>query len=157
MAAMTLCTAYDQCRKAFMRDFVGLAMKQIKVGKFHDVSEQHTCGALLRAVSLTGSEEVRDARTIHQAKGTERRNVLVCLNGRDEAETQEHLNHILYPAAASDEEQRITYVAISRARDQLFLTTPNLTAEQEQRALELGIVVSRMDGLEVTDAIYATT
>jgi DNA helicase-2/ATP-dependent DNA helicase PcrA len=143
--SMTLCAAYDHCRKTLMSEFTGLTIKQIKAGKFHDVSEAHKCGDLLLAVRLTGNEEVRDARTIHQAKGTERGNVLVCLNGRDETETLEHLNHILYPAATSDEEQRITYVGISRARDRLFLTTPILTAEQEQRALELGIQVAYVE------------
>jgi len=143
--SMTLCAAYDHCRKTLISEFTGLTIKQIKAGKFHDVSEAHKCGDLLLAVSLTGNEEVRDARTIHQAKGTERGNVLVCLNGRDEAETLEHLNHILYPAATSDEEQRITYVGISRARDRLFLTTPILTAEQEQRALELGLQVAYVE------------
>ena len=143
--SMTLFSAYDHCRKTLMSEFTGLTIKQIKAGKFHGVSEAHKCGDLLLAVRLTGNEEVRDARTIHQAKGTERGNVLVRLNGRDEAETQEHLNHILYPAATSDEEQRITYVGISRARDRLFLTTPILTAEQEQRALELGLQVAYVE------------
>jgi DNA helicase-2/ATP-dependent DNA helicase PcrA len=143
--SMTLFAAYDHCRKTLMSEFTGLTIKQIKAGKFHDVSEAHKCCDLLLAVRLTGNEEVRDARTIHQAKGTERGNVLVCLNGRDEAETQEHLNHILYPAATSDEEQRITYVGISRARDRLFLTTPILTAEQKQRALELGLQVAYVE------------
>jgi DNA helicase-2/ATP-dependent DNA helicase PcrA len=143
--SMTLFAAYDHCRKTLMSEFTGLTIKQIKAGKFHDVSEAHKCGDLLLAVRLTGNEEVRDARTIHQAKGTERGNVLVCLNGRDEAETQEHLNHILCPRATSDEEQRITYVGISRARDRLFLTTPILTAEQEQRALELGLQVAYVE------------
>lgn len=143
--SMTLCAAYDHCRKTLISEFTGLTIKQIKAGKFHDVSEAHKCGDLLLSVRLTGNEEVRDARTIHQAKGTERGNVLVCLNGRDEAEALEHLNHILYPAATSDEEQRITYVGISRARDRLFLTTPILTGEQKQRALELGLQVAYVE------------
>jgi DNA helicase-2/ATP-dependent DNA helicase PcrA len=128
--SMTLRAAYEHCRKSLTTDFSGLTIKQIRSGGFLEISEQSTCDALLRTVSLTSGEEVRDARTIHQAKGTERRNVLVCLNGRNEAETQEHLSHILHPKAASDEEQRITYVAISRARDRLFLATPTLSAEQ---------------------------
>jgi superfamily I DNA/RNA helicase len=70
---------------------------------------------------------------------------LVRLNGRDEAETQEHLNHILHPRATSDEEQRITYVGISRARDRLFLAAPILTAEQELRARELGFAVLHLE------------
>ncbi len=141
---MTLRAAYDHCREALMSDFDGLTIKQIRAGQFLDVSERHKCDALLRTVRLTNSEEVRDARTIHQAKGTERRNVLVILSGRNDTETQEHLNHVLYPAATSDEEQRITYVAISRARDRLLLSSPSLTAEQELRAVDLGLTVTRL-------------
>jgi DNA helicase-2/ATP-dependent DNA helicase PcrA len=57
---------------------------------------------------------------------------------------QERLRHILNPLAASDEEQRITYVAISRAQDRLFLQTPALTPEQETQAREIGIHVTRL-------------
>ncbi len=143
--SMTLRAAYEHCRKSLTAEFSGLTIKQIRSGVFLEISEQSTCDDLLRTVSLTSGEEVRDARTIHQAKGTERRNVLVCLNGRNEVETEEHLSHILHPKAASDEEQRITYVAISRARDRLFLATPTLNAEQELCAGELGITVARLE------------
>lgn len=143
--SMSLHAAYEHCRKTLMTNFTGLTIKQIRSGGFLDVSEQNTCGDLLRTVSLTSGEEVRDARTIHQAKGTERRNVLVCLNGRNEGETEEHLNHILHPAATSEEEQRITYVAISRARERLFLSTPSLSTEQELQAREMDVTVTRLE------------
>jgi DNA helicase-2/ATP-dependent DNA helicase PcrA len=143
--SMSLRAAYEHCRKTLMTHFADLTIKQIRSGRFLDVSEKQSCDALLLTVSLSNSEEIRDARTIHQAKGTERQNVLVCLNGRDEAETQEHLNHILHPRATSDEEQRITYVGISRARDRLFLAAPILTAEQELRARELGFAVLHLE------------
>jgi DNA helicase-2/ATP-dependent DNA helicase PcrA len=142
--SMTLRAAYNHCRLILMGNFDGLTIKQIKGGRFQDVSELLTCEVLMRTVKLTNNEEVRDARTIHQGKGTERGNVLVILNGRNDVETQQRLNHILHPAATSDEEQRITYVAISRARDRLFLAAPTLTADQEQRALELGLSVVRL-------------
>ena len=141
---MTLRAAYGHCQNTLTTSFAGLTIKQVRAGRFFSISEQHTCDALLRSVSLSGNEEVRDARTIHRAKGTERANVCVCLNGRNDAETQVHLNHILYPSSTSDEEQRIIYVAISRARDKLFISTPTLTVEQNQRALELGLAVARL-------------
>jgi ATP-dependent DNA helicase UvrD/PcrA len=143
--SMTLREAYGHCRNTLMSNFDGLTIKQIKAGKFQNVSELLTCEVLMRAVKLTNNEEVRDARTIHQAKGTERGNVLVLLNGRNDAETQQRLNHLLHPAVTSDEEQRITYVAISRARDRLFLAAPTLTADQERRASELGLNVVRLE------------
>lgn len=142
---MTLRAAYDHCGTTLTSSFQGLTLKQIIRGAILTASEQYTCDTLLRTVKLTNSEEVRDARTIHQAKGTERRNVLVCLRGRSDVETQEHLNHILNPPATSDEQQRVTYVAISRAQDRLFLATPTLTQAQEERARELGIRVTRIE------------
>lgn len=142
---ITLRAAYNHCRATLNSSFQGLTLKQITRGAILTASEQYTVDSLLRAVKLTSSEEVRDARTIHQAKGTERPNVLVCLEGRDDNETQTHINHILDPATPSDEQQRVTYVAISRARDRLFLATPTLTTIQEQQAWALGITVTRLD------------
>ncbi|MGA3161564.1 MAG: ATP-dependent helicase [Terracidiphilus sp.] len=141
---MTLRAAYDHCGTELNAAFPSISLKQNLRGAFFTVSERYNCGTLLQSVKLTNTDEVRDARTIHQAKGTERHNVVVCLKGRDAGETQTHLNHILHPAHPSDEQQRVTYVAISRARDRLFLTAPDLTEEQEQRANELGISVIRL-------------
>jgi len=106
----------------------------------------HKCGDLLLAVRLTGNEEVRDARTIHQAKGTERGMVLVCLNGRDEAETLEHLNHILYPAATSDEEQRI-HVRRYQSGARPVFSSPRRSSlrNKNNRALELGLQVAYVE------------
>jgi DNA helicase-2/ATP-dependent DNA helicase PcrA len=141
---MTLRTAYDHCRTELRATFPSISLVQNLRGSFFTLSERLICGTLIQSVKLTNADEVRDARTIHQAKGTERHNVIVCLKGRDAGETQTHLNHILLPAHPSDEQQRVTYVAISRARDRLFLTAPELTEEQEQRAVELGISVIRL-------------
>jgi DNA helicase-2/ATP-dependent DNA helicase PcrA len=143
--SMTLRIAYEHCSAALTKDFTDLVLKQIRTGSFATLAERYDCGTLLRSVRLTNNEESRNARTIHKAKGTERPNVLVLLHGRNENETQERLNHILNPATASDEEQRITYVALSRARDRLFLATPAITAAQECRLQELGISVIHLD------------
>lgn len=142
--AITLRAAYDDCRTALNSSFKALTLRQITRGAIFAATEQYTCGTLLHTVKLTNAEEIRDTRTVHQAKGTERLSVLVCLQGRDENETQTQINHILNPAVPSDEQQRVTYVAISRARDRLFLTAPTLAAMQEQQARALGIVVTRL-------------
>ena len=145
LGTITLRAAYEDCRIALNSSFKALTLKQITRGAIFAATEQYTCETLLSAVKLTNAEEVRDTRTVHQAKGTERLSLLVCLEGRDESETQAQINHILNPAVPSDEQQRVTYVAISRARDRLFLTTPTLTTTQEQRARDLGIVVTRLN------------
>jgi len=142
--AKTLREAYELCNTTITSSFPELALKAIRGGAFATLADQMRCGTLLHNVRLTNNEEVRDARTIHKAKSTERNNVLVCLHGRNDGDTQEHLNHILHPAPTSDEEQRITYVALSRARDRLFLATPTLTLAQEHEFRDLGITVTRL-------------
>jgi DNA helicase-2/ATP-dependent DNA helicase PcrA len=145
LETITLRAAYDHCRTTLNTSFQNLTLKKIIRGAISEATEQYTCDTLLRVVKLTNNAEVRDARTVRQGKGTERPSVLVCLNGRDDIETQTQINHILSPATPSDEQQRVTYVAISRARDRLFLCTPTLTTTQERQVSALGIIVTRID------------
>ena len=148
--AMTLRAAYDHCWSTLSSGFKNLLLTKIIRGKkFAEVAEKYRCEILLRTVKLTSGEEVRELRTIHQAKGTEWQNVLAFLIGRNENETQDQIKHILSPAALSDEEKRVTYVAISRARDRLFLATPTLTTAQEQEATDLGIDVTHLDAVQL--------
>lgn len=140
----TIKTAYDAINERLAKSVDGLSLTKITRGAFANQSAIVTMGDLLKSVGLANTDEVRDVRTIHKAKGTEARVVLVCLHGRKLEQTEQRLNHILNPGATSDEEQRITYVAISRARDRLFLATPTLTPVQEQRATQLGIIVTRL-------------
>jgi DNA helicase-2/ATP-dependent DNA helicase PcrA len=96
---------------------------------------------LLDSVRLDNRDEVRNIRTIHKAKGTEEDCVLVCLHS---TRGDHRLGHIIAPAAPSDEEQRLTYVALSRARELIFLAVPELTPEDEAVVRELGISITRL-------------
>jgi DNA helicase-2/ATP-dependent DNA helicase PcrA len=142
---MTLRAAYDHCHDTLNNTFQSLNLSRITQGRIREAVERYTCDRMLCAVKLTNNEEVREVRTIHQAKATEHKTVLVCLEGRNDGDTQIRINHILNPTTPSDEEQRITYVAISRARDRLFLAVPKLTPAQEQLARALGIIIARLD------------
>jgi DNA helicase II / ATP-dependent DNA helicase PcrA len=140
----TIKAAYDAISERLATTINGLTLTKITTGAFADFSATVTMKRLLNSTKLANSDEVRDVRTIHKAKGTEASHVLVCLHGNKPEYTEQRLNHILSPAATSDEEQRITYVALSRVRDRLFLGTPTLTTVQEQRATQLGIIVTRL-------------
>ncbi len=137
-------TAYDAIGERLAKAVDGLSLTKITSGAFADQSAKLTMGGLIKSVKLANTEETRDIRTIHKAKGTEASRVLVCLHGKTADQTEQRLNHILNPAGTSDEEQRITYVAISRARDRLFLAVPSLTPTQEERAAEIGLLVTRL-------------
>lgn len=141
---MTLRAAYNSCESTLKGAFPDVSIKRVARGGFATLADSILCGDLLTSVNLTNNGEVRAIRTIHKAKSAEADAVLVCLHGRNDTETQEHLDHILNPSRPSNEEQRITYVALSRARDQLYLATPSLTDEQEYRFRELGVLVVRM-------------
>jgi hypothetical protein len=143
---MTLHEAYDAASSALTSQFGDIRLKKITGGGFANIADRYKIIDLLHTVEIRNSEEVRKARTIHKAKGAEEQNVLVCLHGKN---TQQPPNHILQPAPKSDEEHRVTYVGISRARDRLFLAAPALLPAEESSLTALGISVLRLAGSAV--------
>jgi DNA helicase-2/ATP-dependent DNA helicase PcrA len=68
-------------------------------------------------------EDYSSQRTVHKAKGDEFENVLVIF-------TDEKGLKVLYnPDIKNWEPDRVYYVAMSRARDRLFLTIPSLSPQ----------------------------
>jgi len=66
------------------------------------------------AICVNIIEDTSDHITIHKAKGAEFKNVLVIGN-------KYTLNLLLQPNISNNEEQRIFYVAMSRAKNKLFI------------------------------------
>jgi DNA helicase-2/ATP-dependent DNA helicase PcrA len=66
-------------------------------------------------------------KTVHKAKGDEFDNVLLVLN--KEANLEFMLNPNISATNEEGEEQRINYVAVSRAKNRLFINTPTLSEE----------------------------
>jgi DNA helicase II / ATP-dependent DNA helicase PcrA len=93
----------------------GIRLPAVRGGKFGNAAS--ACRYLDLFHALHTPDETRAIRTIHQAKGAEAPAVFVVL---DDGQT----GHILQPSA-NDEEQRITYVALSRAQDYLFIFCPS--------------------------------
>jgi DNA helicase-2/ATP-dependent DNA helicase PcrA len=85
--------------------------------------EQHTFAEV--ALFLKDNDEILDCRTIHKAKGDEFNNVFI--TGTKEVE----VNYLLSPNLTV-EEQRIRYVAFSRAKQNLFINIPDLTVQEEE-------------------------
>ena len=98
-------------------------------GKFKIAAEECLYGDLV--VAIRTAEETRLTRTIHQAKGSQAMAVFVILN-------EDSVDHILNPKPDL-EEQRITYVALSRAQDELYFFCP--VAEKVQQFESLGVNV----------------
>ena len=119
----------------------GLTLTKATRGKFCDQMTSSAYADLIHGIKTT--DETRLTRTIHQAKGGEAEAVFVIL---DDGEAK----HILSPKAG-DEEHRITYVALSRAKLELFIYCPERSLRSQFEALGLNVVA--LDGEPELDAI----
>jgi DNA helicase II / ATP-dependent DNA helicase PcrA len=86
--------------------------------------ENHTYQQLAVCVKII--EDASLHRTIHKAKGAEFDNVLLIL--KEERDLEFLLNPDL-----ENEEHRINYVAVSRAKEQLFIAVPSITEANKTR------------------------
>ena len=84
-------------------------------------------------------------RTIHKAKGDEFDNVLVIIKDKNNQEFNEEkkLSFLLAPDLEK-EEQRVYYVALSRAKKRLFVNIPALSAENRIKLEEMGFNVEKL-------------
>ena len=133
--AGTLLQAYVRCGACITVAYPAVTLTAAKAGKFKTFAEATPYAHLSGSVRL--QEEVRHVRTIHKAKGSEGDNIAVYFEDAD------RVRHITQPSTApADEEKRLTYVALSRARDRLFLCIPPDVAinADELRALALHVI-----------------
>jgi len=133
--AGTLLEAYVRCGTCVTAAYPAVTLTVAKAGKFKTFAEATPYAHLSRSVRL--QEEVRHVRTIHQAKGSEGENIAVYIEDAD------RVRHITHPSTVPpDEEKRLTYVALSRARDRLFLCVPTDVAinADELNALNLRVI-----------------
>lgn len=135
IAGGTLLEAYMRSGTCITTAYPDVTLTAAKAGKFKTFAEGTTYAHLAGSVHL--HEEVRHVRTIHQAKGSEGENIAVYFEDAD------RLRHITHASSVpADEEKRLTYVALSRARDRLFLCIPPDIAvnADELRALDLTVI-----------------
>lgn len=116
---------YDAFKDKSLLDFYTIVKSEIKPdisklasGAAKTFYERHSYQQLALCVKIT--EDLSNHKTIHKAKGDEFHNVLVIL--KDESD----LGFLLNSNLTDIEEQRICYVAISRAIERLFINTPSL-------------------------------
>lgn len=115
-----------------------------KAGGIKTFYGNHTFEELALSVNII--EDTSYHRTIHKAKGAEFKNVLLVLDRRNSSneflEVKE-LEFLLEPNLNDDEEHRIKYVALSRARDNLFINIPSLTDESKVKLEAQGFTVKK--------------
>ena len=84
-------------------------------------------------------------RTIHKAKGDEFDNVLVIIKDKNNLEFDEEkeLSFLLTPDLEK-EEQRVYYVALSRAKERLFVNIPTLSPENKIKLEGIGFAIEML-------------
>ena len=112
----------------FIRTNLVSDLPNFKAGAIKTFYDSHTFKQLLLCVSIP--EDMSSHKTIHKAKGDEFDNVLLVL--REEKD----IKFLIEQNLLSNEEHRINYVAISRARNRLFISVPVLSVTNQTRLNE---------------------
>ena len=112
--------------KDFLSEIInlGINITPITKGKCLEYYQVHKYGEFAQDVKI--EDDDGDQRTIHKAKGDEAINVLVITGGKYTPETL--LKYDLY----KEESHRVYYVAMSRARDRLFIQFSHISTEAEE-------------------------
>jgi len=125
------------------RSIEGLSLQRITAGRIKSFAESRKHSELVHSVKLPASEK-RAIRTIHQAKSAEFHNVLVVLDHMKPKNAVPQLSYMLRPSEyANSEEKRILYVALSRAKNRLLVSVPELNTDDETVLQEFGIDIIR--------------
>ena len=112
----------------------GIRLKGVKGGKFSSWAAGVRLHHLVASVSLDATRA--RARTIHGFKGDQTSALLVLL---DEKSLRKKLSR-----PADTEEDRLIYVALSRAKERLFVAVPELPSGEETALRGMGFEVVRL-------------
>ncbi len=109
----------------YIRDNFDFQLPKVSSGKVKTFYENHSLTQMLICVSIP--EDLSLHKTIHKAKGDEFQNVLLVLK------KPEDINFLITPNIQGNEEHRIYYVAVSRAKNNLAISIPSLTEENKNK------------------------
>ncbi|ENU31353.1 hypothetical protein F991_00823 [Acinetobacter sp. CIP-A165] len=133
----TLIGEYDSYKNENLINFIEIIQKlfhsrltKVSRGKVKEFYENTLYNQL--SVCINIPDDMSLNKTIHKSKGDEFNNVLLVLKSEQE------LDFILSPQLADPkaEEHRILYVAISRAKNRLFISVPSLKVKNEPKFSE---------------------
>ena len=133
---------YEKYCNGTLKDFFDYIYERWEIAKIQKKSSiysfysSHTYRELSQCVGLL--EDSSAQRTVHKAKGDEFENVLVVFT------EEKALNMILNPNLRENESDRVYYVAMSRARERLFLTVPSISQQMENTLRRLPIDIKKL-------------
>lgn len=127
---------------AFVKSNIKGSLANLSKGKPKEFYEQHTYKQLAVCVKITEDNSLN--RTTHKAKGDEFDNVILILKSMSD------LAFVLKPSLDEDEEHRINYVAVSRARKKLFISVPSLLGLSDSDKRKLSALLDIIEISECT-------
>lgn len=117
----------------------GYRMTKISRGKLKQFSEVTTVRELVDSLVLP-EEKTTEIRTIHKTKGMEFESVLVYLTEASDVERITNPN-----IDSEDEETRVLYVALSRAKDLLCIACPQLEPKLRNKLKSMNLIQYTVD------------
>lgn len=131
---MTLMAKYDTFKDNSLYHFFTIVKSEIN----KDISDLRNGAAKIfydsntyqqLALCVNVPEDMSLHKTIHKSKGDEFDNVLLVL--KEESDLSFVLNPDINSDTTAAEEQRINYVAVSRAKNRLFISVPSLSVANQ--------------------------
>jgi len=126
----TLLDKYDDFKNGTLYDFslfikseINTDIAKVTGGAIRTFYDNHSYQQL--SLCITIPEDMSLHKTIHKSKGDEFDNVLLVL--REETDLSFILSPNLNANTDAAEEQRVNYVAVSRAKNRLFISVPTLS------------------------------
>ncbi|OTG93894.1 UvrD-helicase domain-containing protein [Acinetobacter sp. ANC 3832] len=111
-----------------IRRLSGLTIAKLHKGGAKELYDSHIYNQISICVNIPDDTSLN--KTIHKSKGDEFDNVVLFLKSENE------LEFITNPNLMINEEHRINYVAISRAKNRLFISVPSLDVANEHNFSE---------------------
>lgn len=103
---------------------------KITSGKANNYYKELTYNKVACVINIVDDDSL--FRTIHKAKGDEFKNVLLLLQPSEIFDEENELSFLLKPDM-NDESHRVYYVALSRAKQNLFISVPTLSKENREK------------------------
>lgn len=137
----SLMSKYEDYKDNTLYDFYTFVKREIN----HEMSQLTNRGAgkafyevhtyEQMALCVTIPEDLSQHKTIHKSKGDEFKNVLLILKKKSNLNFL--INPDLFATTNEGEEQRVYYVAVSRAENRLFISIPELETEDRTKLAKM--------------------
>lgn len=134
-----LVSRYHEYSNGSLFDFHTFICANIKVvsalraGRIRDFYMDNTYKQLAVCVNIVEDNSLH--RTIHKSKGDEFDNVMLVVD------KEEDLSFLFSPNLDNNPDHRVFYVAMSRAKNRLFISIPTLTEENRGKLAQLPFTI----------------